>query len=681
MKRVVGTSAAIVGTMFVAWGLAEAGFFWAGARWAVGVVGAGAAGAGSLVTARSIGLAGLGYGAVGAVLGVAWGAWLVLVFRSRNTATGRGSLLSLRVFTSVLGLLVLGLLILSDSELARHPETTQNPRWFQNVSPAARYAVYAALSWGLHRLWFFIGDRLTRPRLLRWLRSRWSRGALGGGLVATAAVLSLFPGVEPPPVERSMEARPPAASTSLPNVVIIVLDTARPDHMSLYGYPRPTTPNLDALGRAGVVFEQAYSTSSWTLPSHASLFTGLYPTEHGATGEHFWLDDRFPTLAERMRSLGYRTWAASGNAMVGSISNLDRGFERFLESWRSSVWTMLSLPRAVARALGQEPDEGAREATTRVREWLTEDGAGGGPYFLFVNLIEAHAPYAPPEPYRSRMLEGRSEPTVDIYGNRFLDYMLGLTEVGPGELEGIRRLYDGELAYVDSRVQEIVEAIKATGTWDRTLLVVTADHGENLGEHRLMDHQLCVYETLTRIPLLVVGPGFRGGKRVDGRVQLHDVFATVLAASGIAASPGRDVDSRDLRAIAAGEQPGREIVVSEYHRPVAVLKMLQKKLELAGRSDGTTALSRFDRTLRAIVRGNWKLIHGSDDRNELFDLAADPGELADLAGAGRSEEAELQARLGDWLQELTAAGGSGGEDALHADDQAKERLRALGYIE
>ena len=392
MRRVVGASARIVAACFLGWGLAEAGFFWAGARWAVGVAGAGAAGAGTLVTARSVGLAGLAYGAIGAILGVVWGAWLALLYRSRGTLARGGALPALRVLCSVFGLLVLALLMASDLELSRHPETTQNPRWFEQVGAPVRYMVYAALSWGLHRLWLFLGDWSTRPRLLRWVRSPWFRSSLGFALLVTAVGLALVPGVDPPPVERALEPRPPVTSASLPNVVLIVLDTTRPDHMSLYGYSRPTTPNLEALSRDGTVFERAYSTSSWTLPSHASLFTGLYPTEHGATGEHFWLDDRFPTLAERMRSLGYRTWAASGNAMVGSISNLDRGFERFLESWRSSVWTMLSLPRTIARALGREPDEGARESTARIAEWLAADAARGGPFFLFVNLIEAHAP-------------------------------------------------------------------------------------------------------------------------------------------------------------------------------------------------------------------------------------------------------------------------------------------------
>ncbi|MFN7954619.1 MAG: sulfatase [bacterium] len=466
----------------------------------------------------------------------------------------------------------------------------------------------------------------------------------------------------------------------LPNVVVIVLDTARPDHMSLYGYPHPTTPVLNELSREGVVFDRAYSTSSWTLPSHASLFTGLYPSEHGATGEHFWLDDRFATLAEQMRALGYRTWAASGNAMVGSISNLDRGFERFFESWRGSTWTMLSLPRALARLADIEPDEGARDATRRVTWWIQRDGAES-PYFLFVNLIEAHAPYEPPEPYRSRLLEGRRAPSVDIYGNRFLDYMLGLTSVGDEELDSIRRLYDGELAYVDHRVGEIVAALRASGSWDRTLLVITADHGESLGEHRLMDHQLCVYETLTRIPLLVVGPGFARGTRVPGIVQLHDVFATVLAAVGQRKPPASERAPRDLAAIASGREPARDIAVSEYHRPVAVLKMLEKKLALAGRTDGPQALARFDRTLRALVLDHWKWIAGSNGENELFDLATDPGEEHNLAGKGLAEESTLAARLTEWTAPLAMAGGEGGEGALRADDQAKERLRALGYIE
>ncbi len=576
--------------------------------------------------------------------------------------------------------LAFALWAVADASLARHPETAQNPEWFRNVPLAGRLATYALLCWGIHRLLVKLGDWVTRPRWLRWLRSRWLRRLLGGALVLCALAFSVSPDANAPPVDRTLPPRPPPASKALLNVVVIVLDTARPDHMSLYGYPRPTSPVLNELAREGVVFERAYSTSSWTLPSHASLFTGLYPSEHGATGEHFWLDDRFPTLAEQMRSLGYRTWAASGNAMVGSTSNLDRGFERFFESWRGSTWTMLSLPRALARMAGIEPDEGARDATRRVTWWIQRDGPEA-PYFLFVNLIEAHAPYEPPEPFRSRLLGGRDVPSVDIYGNRFLDYMLGLTNVGDDELESIRRLYDGELAYVDHRVGEIVAALRSSGTWDRTLLVITADHGESLGEHRLMDHQLCVYETLTHIPLLVVGPGFARGSRVSGIVQLHDVYATVLAAAGLAKPAADERAPRNLAAIAAGREPAREVAVSEYHRPVAVLKMLEKKLALAGRADAPQALARFDRTLRALVEDHWKWIAGSSGPSQLFDLATDPGEEHDLVGQGLPQEAALAARLDEWTASLAVAGGEGGESALKADDQAKERLRALGYIE
>ncbi len=677
MRRVVALAAALGAACFLVWGLGEAGFWWGAARWALKTAGP-AAGAGALVTLRAVGWAGLGYAAVGALIGLAWGVILGLALWRRPDRAAPGALLPLRVLCSILALGALVGWVASDLALSRHPETAQNPGWFLRVPLAVRLSTYALLCWGLHRLWLLLGDWITRPRATRWIRSRRTRRGLGATLVLTTLVLLLVPHPAPPPVERAAPPRPKAPSGA-PNVVLIVLDTVRPDHTSLYGYARPTTPNLLALAGDGTVFERAYSTSSWTLPSHASLFTGLYPSEHGATGEHFWLDDARTTLAERLRALGYRTWAASGNAMVGPTSNLDQGFDRFLESWRSGTWTVLSLPRALARLAGYEPDEGARESTRAVTGWI-HDAGDGSPFFLFVNLIEAHAPYAPPEPFRSRFLEGRQPPDVDVYGNRFLDYMLGTVDVSDAELDGLRRLYDGEIAYVDSRVGEIVAALRRSGAWDRTLLIVAADHGENIGEHRLMDHQLCVYETLTRIPLLAIGPGFPRGARVPELVQLHDVFATVLAAAGDREDPSSERSPRDLAAIARGEIPGRRFAVSEYHRPVAVLKMLAKKLALSGREAGP-ALARFDRTLRALVRGSWKLVGGSDGRNELYDLAADPGETHDLAGQGHGEEQALAEQLRDWVSSLDSAQGGGGEGALHTDEQSRERLRALGYID
>ena len=250
------------------------------------------------------------------------------------------------------------------------------------------------------------------------------------------------------------DARPPSA----PNIVLVVIDTARADHFSTYGYERQTTPRFTAFARDGILFESAYGTSSWTLPSHASLFTGVHPATHRANHETPRLDDRFHTLAELLSTSGYETIAFTNNPWVSAHTNLVQGFQDVREMWAADSLA---------------PD-GEGHATNRaIDRWLESRGARR-PFFLFVNYIEPHWPYVPPDRYQDLFLSkdvGDSERTAANF--RVVDWYLTQQQPGPELLRIRTALYDAELAFADQVLGALLDLLKTHGVWQDSLIVVT----------------------------------------------------------------------------------------------------------------------------------------------------------------------------------------------------------------
>ncbi len=458
-----------------------------------------------------------------------------------------------------------------------------------------------------------------------------------------------------------------------PNVVLVVVDTVRADRLSCYGYDRPTTPRIDQLSERGIRFENVASTSSWTLPAHASLFTGLPPIRHGATQEHTRLDGVAATLAELLGAGGYATFGASANPVVSKHSGLARGFESFVETWRMSRQPrMPSQPRhpnllAVRQFLrGLEPDR---------------------PFFLFVNYIEPHAPYQPPEPHRSRLLaEGHSPSSLAAaLERRMPEYYLDPSTVSADEFAVLNDLYDGEIAYVDQLVGELVDHIEGAGKLGETLLVVTSDHGENLGDHGHFRHVFSLYNNAVRVPLIVLLPGGgRAGEVREEPVSLADLFVTILAQAGVEAPP-RQREGRDV--LTERGEAGATPLFAEYYYPLQVLSLFTGR----DTTSRTAALQPYLRRLRSVEIDGMRLIWSSDGRHELFDLRSDPHELRNLA-ANRAAAARRE-RLHGLLREYVARGGgprplppqaeapaplSGAFGDL--DPETLEQLRELGYL-
>ena len=296
--------------------------------------------------------------------------------------------------------------------------------------------------------------------------------------------------------ERRLTANLPAARADSPNVIVIVVDTLRADHLSSYGYERDTSPFMDSLAAGGVRFENAISPSSWTQPSHASMLTGRYTYEHHAEAGP--LDGTYPTIGEVMQANGYRTGAFSGNTLFFTRrQGFGRGFLRFEDNYlsvqdaflNSSVYGFLFDYYGLRKALHYEGVPTRRIASginDAALDWMDADLEK--PFFVFINYFDAHDPYTPPEPYRGKYASV-SSPGGLING--FVErYHPDLT---PEQLQSEIDAYDGSISYVDDQIKILFDEIELRGLMEDTLVILTSDHGESLGEHGLLQHSASLY--------------------------------------------------------------------------------------------------------------------------------------------------------------------------------------------
>jgi arylsulfatase A-like enzyme/Flp pilus assembly protein TadD len=401
-------------------------------------------------------------------------------------------------------------------------------------------------------------------------------------------------------------SRPP----SRPNVLLVTVDTLRADRLGAYGYEAAATPNLDRMAREGVRFADAISHVPLTLPSHASILTGLLPAWHGIrdNGGYF-LDASTETVAEVAKREGYATAAFVSAFVLDSKWGLDRGFDSYFDQFDLSRYERVSLG-SVQRSASGTIDE--------LLAWLGEPG--GGPFFAWLHLYDPHTPYEAPEPFGSRFSE---------------------------------RPYDGEVAYVDAELGRVFRFLEERGLDDATVVVLTSDHGEGLGEHGELTHGNFVYETTLRVPLLMKFPGGRHeGLVVEEPVGLADLGPTLAEILG--AEPPKDVQGRSLLPLLHGERAPRTGILAESLYP---------RLHY-GWSE-----------VVALRRGRLKYIDTPEP--ELYDLDSDPNETRNVA----SERAGTVREMRDALRALEASAPEPAAiPAAALDPETERRLRALGYV-
>ncbi|MFS8815245.1 arylsulfatase A-like enzyme [Thermostichus sp. MS-CIW-19] len=551
-----------------------------------------------------------------------------------------------------------------------------------------------------------------------------------------------------------------AALGERPNILLIVLDTQRADRLSCYWSEEerarqvPTSPNLDRLAAESTLFERAIAPAQWTIPSHASLFTGEYPSTHQTVQADLELSPALPTLAELLKLGGYTTVGFCNNPLVGILKNgLRRGFDTFynyggalptrppegnplptpLNRWLAAYtqfWRRLSYPvqNAFARSdtlfqLALHP--WFASLWTRLMNFKGNTAASiadlngylqqmarrqldgqAPPFFCFVNLMEPHLPYWPPEPFVQKYApyfktNREARDFLREYNAQPYRWMAPLPQpLSPLQAQVLRDIYDAEVAYQDHLLGSVFETLRHTGLEQNTLVAIVADHGEGLGEHDFVGHAFVVYEELIRVPLILHYPGyFPAGKRVATPVSTRRLFHTLLEAAGFRPSLSlangaprvslqlrREIARLSLSRTLAGEDPEQGVVLSEAFPPQILLRAMEN------RNDNLLQARACYDTRRALYEGVTKLIQ-TGDRPSLYNLEQDPAELQDLLAAGIPSEPgslspqawldRLRQGLRQWLEwaESRRPSTAPRRVDMESNTDLVRRMQELGYLE
>jgi arylsulfatase len=433
---------------------------------------------------------------------------------------------------------------------------------------------------------------------------------------------------------------------SVPLVLVVVFDALRADHLSQYGYALPTSPGLERLAETGSVFLRAYAPTSYTTASTASILTGQSPLQHGTRRQGAGLDASVVTIAELVSAEGFATRGISFNPVVAHATGFAQGFDDFVERERGSPFNLY-------------PD--IERGLERIRGWLAEPGAG--PRFVYFQPMNTHGPYLVPEASQTVLL-GRPPRTGFRYYDEPMAQILGgrierRAEVTPAYVASATERYDTAIRYSTDALGTFLEELERAGLYDDALIVVTADHGDELFEHGGFSHGYSLHEEVIHVPLFVKLPRQRSGRRIATRVSVMDVFATV--ADVVGARAPETLQGRSLVPLALGSGELEQ-------EPLHLVVDFPPRLDAHGIIDGRHKLIAIERNYE-----------GARRKLRLYDLLADPGERDNLAQTRPDLVAALLEKLGRGVRRYELA--SALPSAPVSDELDLERLRALGYAQ
>ncbi|RMG77136.1 MAG: sulfatase [Chloroflexi bacterium] len=509
----------------------------------------------------------------------------------------------------------------------------------------------------------------------------------------------------------------------MPDIVLIILDTQRRDRLSIYGHPQQTSPHLDEFATESTLFERAIAPAQWTVPSHASMFTGLYPSTHQVTQATSKLSGSYPTLAEILQADGYHTAGFCNNPLVGVLdTGLIRGFNQFFNYAGAAPNRPLDLTRTwVRRKISQQWRRFALHVsqyfarsdwlfrislhpmlTPLWTRWVNYKGntarsiddlidyhkvhrGGGQPLFLFLNLMGTHMPYRPPQDYIKRFV-----PDVDkaaySFINRFnADAARWASPVeeplSAWESHIIDGFYNAEVAHQDYHLGRLLRYLKDSGALEDTLVIIATDHGEGHGDHHFFGHSFVVYQELVHVPLVISYPQmFPVGKRIQTNVSTRRIFHTVLDVAGITppideSNPNADVKNLSLaRSTNCAPDSENGLVFAEAFPPQTLLSVIEHHHPHLIESMLLTCVR------RGVYQDSHKLAVANNYIEGLFDIAVDPTEQVNLAEQNRQLATDLQNKISAFVQLAQHYHTDSPYDGSVSPDVINH-LKALGYIE
>ena len=518
-------------------------------------------------------------------------------------------------------------------------------------------------------------------------------------------------------------------NTSKPNIIMIVLDTHRADRLGFNGCQRGTSPNLDSFAQGSTIFDNAIAPAQWTIPSHASMFCGEYPSVHRTLQSSDAINTSLKTVAEHLLQAGYSTIGFCNNPLVGVLDNgFRRGFQRFYNYGGTVPSTPLTygettnglfnkirqhyfriidrLATPIQQAVAASPKvlqialnpwlvplwtrysnfKGDTESSIKdTARFLAKSRRGDNrePHFIFLNLMETHLPYTPPKSFIQKFApivldEPEAQEFIQVYNTQALKWLLPLENPYPDIIDKtLHSMYDAEVAYQDHLLNQLLTILDTPEHRQNSLVIIVADHGEMLGEHQIMGHGLGVHEELVRVPLVIRFPGQEDGARVESVVSTVNLFHTILDAAGIRQDDLEETDWETIAQLSLGNQSTASVpVFSEAYAPFNLILILEKY--------APDLLAKFHcrDTRWAVYDQSYKMIRVENQYDEIFDYMDDPREQQDLY-PNLSAATDFVEKLDNFLEyaKYKAADSDLASAGRIEDEAVLQRLRNLGYIE